>query len=160
MGYYLDIVKTRTGKAAIWEWGGGCMNTGNAQIICSSDWKPLEPIYIKRRGHLANGNHALFPARPGIIVIMASHHRGDFNIGIHQLVELQEIDGEYKAKWKTLFGYKDGEWAKYNDEKGKWEPGEPPPESQKAIKSAIEKAKCYHCREPHCVKPKHKSEVR
>src|SRR5690554_4804549 len=56
----VEIEKTRKGYPATWECGGGYTNTGEAIIIASQSGGPKKPIYIRRRGHLANDNHALF----------------------------------------------------------------------------------------------------
>ena len=63
---------------ALWERGGGMTNTGGATIICGPQGRPKRPVYIRRAGHLACDDHALFVVRPGDHVIRASHHRGDF----------------------------------------------------------------------------------
>jgi len=55
----IKIEKTKKGYPALWEQGGGYTNTGEAQIIASSTGGPKKPVYIRRAGSLANGQHAL-----------------------------------------------------------------------------------------------------
>jgi len=59
----MQAEKTAKGFPALWEEGGGYTNTGSAIIIAGSAGEPLRPFYIRRRGHLANGQHALLPIR-------------------------------------------------------------------------------------------------
>ena len=134
------IERTKKGHPAIWEEGGGMTNTGFAQIVANPDGSPKHPVYIRRRGTLANAEHALFIVQPGDIIIQAEHHRGDFEIFVlrYDGVEQGEF-GEY-AKTTTLAHYSMGEWD-----------AELPAYLQAAVEAAKEKATCYHCREPHFI---------
>lgn len=130
----ISIEITKGGHPAAWERGGGCRKTGNAQIICNSDGTPKKPVYINRRGHLSNGDHALLILAPGDIIIQADHHRGDFEIFIMKIASI----GDETAEADIIHHFSFGEW----DE-------EPPTYLKTAIKAAQEKATCYHCRSPH-----------
>src|SRR5690554_2482228 len=71
----MEIEKTRKGFPATWECGGGYTNTGEAIIVASQSGGPKRPIYLRRRGHLANDNHALFVLELGDYIIEAKHRR-------------------------------------------------------------------------------------
>lgn len=80
-----EIEKTKKGYPALWERGGGFTNTGEATIIASPSGAPKKPVYICRRGHLANREHALIVLEVGDYIISANHHREDFNIYIYKI---------------------------------------------------------------------------
>jgi hypothetical protein len=85
---------------------------------------------------LAGGDHALIPVRVGDLVIVADQHRNDFRIVVSRLAAIRETE----ADLDRLAEYGAGEWdhaplSEWND----------------ALRAAMEKATCYHCREPHFV---------
>lgn len=141
--FRLEISKR--GLPCLWESGGGMSNTGDAVIIAGIHGEPLAPIYIRRSGQLAGGQHALIPVAEGCLVIEASHHRGDFVIKISRLSGLRVSDpagdGEYWPAYLVV-EFSNGEWDD--------------PDIAAAYTAAIEAAKgkatCYHCREPYFVK--------
>src|SRR5690606_4267060 len=85
----IEIEKTKKGYPALWECGGGFTNTGEATIIAGKDGQPKKAIYVRRRGHLANGEHALVILEVGDYVISANHHREDFNIYIYKILDFK-----------------------------------------------------------------------
>ena len=126
----VEVVRTRSGRLAAWEGGGGMTSTGSATIVAGPRFERLAPLYIRRRGQLAcSPEHALFPISAGYWVIHADHHRGDFRI------EMQKFDGE---KFAVGYIFDQGEWD-----------ATPPQEAEAAIETAKQKAYCYHCREVH-----------
>lgn len=120
---------------ALWEQGGGYSNTGYATVICDGRGQPKRPVYIRRRGPLACDDHALFVVQPGDHVVRASHHRGDFLIRIQRI----EAMGEETAELVTVATYEMGEWDR----------PEVVGQFAGAVEAAMDKAVCYHCREPH-----------
>ena len=134
------LEKTRSGLPALWEKGGGWTNTGEATIIAGPDGRPKRPIYIRRRGHLAGGEHALFVIRHGDHIVEARHHRGDFHIQVYRVEAIGEEDGRPYAEAGLVAEHDMGEWAPPL-----------PPYLQAAVEAAREKARCYHCRSPHYV---------
>lgn len=151
MDIYVTI--TKKGHVALWEEGGGNTNTGDAQVIAGSQGEPLTPIYIKRRGHLACGQHALLPVGEGVWVIRADHHRHDYEVVV-AWVDGQELRSRMKKireqgddpttyyyTFPLAYSFNQGEWDK-----------EPPEFLAAAIAAAKEKAACYHCRQPHFIK--------
>lgn len=130
---------TKKGYPAIWEEGGAATNTGDARIICNPDGSPKHPVYVRRNGHLANGQHALFVARPRDIVIQANHHRGDFIIHIFEVSSIEERDGHDRAMLKLVSEFSRGEWSEDVVSR----------RLSEGLKAAKEKAQCYHCRHSH-----------
>jgi uncharacterized protein Veg len=141
----VEITRTKKGHPALWEEGGGYTNTGGAQVICAADGSPKRPVYVRNRGHLACGEHALFIIKKGDVVVRANHHRRDFEITVYTVSDIitETEEKEYRTRTyavlKPLACFDMGEWdneevaARYED----------------AIRAAKEKATCYHCREPH-----------
>lgn len=134
----ISIERTKRDCPALWEWGGGYTNTGEAQIVCGPNGEPLKPVYVRRRGSLANGNHALFIVRPGCYVVRAEHHRGDFAIDVLKIKNINSEEAE--AEVELAYQFDQGDWDV-----------EPPEFLQGAIEAVCEKARCYHCRWPHYV---------
>lgn len=139
----IKIETTKKGFPAIWESGGGMTNTGNAQLVASTEGTPKTPIYIRRRGPLACEEHALFILEEGDVVIQSDHHRKKFNHVIYRVVEIEEENGELYAVLETLAEYSFGEWD--NDEVAD--------SYSAAINAAESKAMEYHCREPYYFLP-------
>ena len=137
----IRIEKTKKGYPAFWESGGGYTNTGEATIIAGKDGQPKKTIYIRRRGSLANEEHALIPIEVGDYIIEANHHRGDFEIQIFRITGFEEEERETFAIVEQINYFSQNEWDT-----------ELPPYLEAAVEAAMEKATCYHCREPHYVK--------
>ena len=135
----LQIERTKKGYPAMWESGGGYTNTGEATIIANKDGQPKKAVYIRRRGHLANGEHALFILEVGDYIVEANHHR-DFGIGIFRMLGFEDKEEEVYAIVEQVNCFSRGEWD-----------AELPASLEAAVKAAMEKATCYHCREPHFI---------
>ena len=130
----IRIERTKKGYPAFWESGGGYTNTGKATIITGKAGQPKEAIYIRRRGPLANEHHALVILEVGDYIIKASHHREDFEIVILKVLDFEEEIAVVEQV--NCFS-----WGEWNEE--------PPAELEQAVHTAMHKATCYHCREPH-----------
>lgn len=133
----IQIERTKKGYPALWECGGGFTNTGEATIIASPSGGPKKPVYIRNRGPLANGNHALIILEVGDYIIFANHHREDFEIELYKVVDFEEDAAIVELEHE----FSKGEWDK-----------EPPAYLEQALHTAMHKATCYHCREPHYIK--------
>lgn len=131
----MEIERTKRGIPCMWESGGGYTNTGVATIIAGKNGEPKKAIYIRRRGQLANSHHALIPVTVGDYVLKADHHRGDFNIFIYKIKKILK---------EEILTEKIGEFS--NNE---WD--HLPKFLEDAVETAIKKATCYHCREPHFI---------
>ena len=130
------IERTKKGYPAMWEAGGGYTNTGYATIIAGVDGQRKKAVYVRKRGPLANEKHALIIVGVGDYIIEASHHRQDFEIRIWSIDQILEEE----AQFALVNEYNQGEWEV-----------DPPAFLQAAIQAAMNKATCYHCREPHFI---------
>jgi|LFRM01.1.fsa_nt_gb hypothetical protein len=99
----VEIEKTRKGFPAFWEKGGGYSNTGEAIVITSQSGAPKKPVYIRRRGHLANDNHALFILELGDYIIEAKHHRRNFEVEIYKVIGFESKNRSYFSTGDTLY---------------------------------------------------------
>ncbi len=136
------VTRSKTGIPCLWESGGGATNTGESRIIAGADGAPKKPIYIKKSGHLSNGEHALIPVKVEDYVIIAYHHRQDFDIKIYKITGFdQQLNpsGESHSSFASsvlTHHFNFGEWDKQPDKK-----------LDQAIDAAMAKATTYHCRE-------------
>lgn len=136
----MRIERTKKGYPALWEAGGGSTNTGEATIITSIDGQPKRAIYVRSRGQLANCRHALVILEVGDYIIGANHHRRDFQIEILKILDFEVKEGETYAVVEQVNRFSMGEWD-----------AELPACLEAAVQAAMQKATCYHCREPHYV---------
>jgi len=134
----LAIERTKKGYPALWESGGGYRNTGDAVIVAGKDGQPKKAVYIRRRGELANAPHALVALENGDYIVEAHHHRCDFTIELFKVLGFEEREGEMFALVERVTRFDKGEWD-----------AEFPPYLEAAVEAAVEKATCYHCRQPH-----------
>lgn len=131
------VIRSKTGVPCLWEQGGGNTNTGDAVLVTNKHGGAKSPLYIKTRGSLACGNHALIPVSVGDHVITAAHHRKDFSIEVFQIIDITD-----NLVIAIAINYFDcGEWDATLD-----------PSFANAVESAQQKAACYHCREPHYIR--------
>ena len=149
----IQITTTKRGFPAMWESGGGMSNTGHAQIITGRNGESRRPVYIRRSGHLAGGEHALITVHQGFHVVNVDQHRGDCSISIWRImkVSVEDIDGE---KWEAttevdlVNRFDNGEWNHLPDAK-----------FEAAVKAAKSKALSYHCRSPYYIDTSAKPEL-
>ena len=134
------IEKTKKGFPAHWESGGGYTNTGGATIVSNKDGQPKKAVYVRSRGQLANAHHALFIIEVGDYIVEADHHREDFEIAVYEIVGFEEEIERIYAVVKQINYFSNGEWDT-----------ELPDFLQDVVHVAMEKATCYHCREPHFI---------
>lgn len=130
------IERTRTGLPARWECGGGATNTGEVIIVAGKDGSAKKALYVRKKGHLANAEHALIPITVGDYIVYAYHKRRNFWIRIFRTQSFEET----YAITELIYEFSGGLW------------NEPLPEFLKAaVQAAVEKATCYHCRSAHFV---------
>jgi hypothetical protein len=134
------IERTKKGYPAFWEAGGGFTNTGEATIIANKDGQPKKALYVRSGGQLANGEHALVILEVGDYIIEANHHREDFKIKIYKVLDFEVKKEETYAVMEQANCFSRGEWDV-----------ELPAYLEAAVQAAVEKATCYHCREPHFI---------
>lgn len=135
-------------RLAAWEEGGGYTNTGSAQIVCGVNGERLKPVLVRRRGHLANAEHALFIGQR-LVTVYANHHRKDF---MFQITEHSIDPKTGEVKEKEIWTYSDDFADAPIDSFDEWFEQNAPSYVEKfrdALKAAFEKAQCYHCRGVH-----------
>ena len=134
----IEVEKTKKGHPAYWECGGGYKNTGDAIVVAGKDGQPKKAVYIRRRGSLANAPHALVILEKGDHIVEAHHHRNDFYIEVLEIQGFEYSENEIFAVVEMVTRFDKGEWD-----------AELPAFLEAAVEAAVEKATCYHCREPH-----------
>lgn len=134
----LAVESTKKGYPACWESGGGYKNTGDATIVAGKEGQPKKAVYIRRRGELANSPHALIILEVGDYIVEAHHHREDFTIELFKVLDFEEKNDETFAIVEPVNRFDRGEWD-----------AELPAFLESAVQAAVDKATCYHCREPH-----------
>lgn len=127
----MKVGRSKSNLPTVTENGGGMSNTGYATIICGPNGQKLKPLFIPR-GY-SNGDHAIF-----VVQLEATHlvyasrgRRGE----AAQIEKVVSVDGD-ELRTEMVGEYENGD-------------GNIPPQFQPAVSAAIEKTKCYHCREPH-----------
>jgi hypothetical protein len=147
-GWHIVYRPTEKGFPTFWEFGGSYTNKGEAQIVGDKLGRPMKPIYIRTRGHLACLWHALFIARVGMRVAVAKRWRENWLCAIFTVKEiipgvgtpLDSRDGILKLELTDVFTGKGKE--------ADW----PVPDTYRPmVVAALEKAYHYHCREPHYI---------
>lgn len=133
-----EIELTAKGYPALWESGGGMSNTGKATIICGKNGEKKRSVYVRRKGHLSNGNHALVIVEIGDFVITSKHHRGDFEINVYKIKDI--IKDERIAELELVYEFYNNEWQT-----------DIPEYLKEAVKASMDKATDYHCRDPYYV---------
>lgn len=121
----MPLTISRRGFVCLWEYGGGCTNTGSAQIITDADGKPKRAIFVSTHGDLCNGNHALIPVNIGDKIVTADTERDKTFLGVFEIVAIR--DGKAVCDICTE------------------------PIAESAIVAALLKARDYHCREPYYI---------
>jgi len=146
----VEVVRTRTGLPAVWEVGGANTNTGDAVVVAGPCGEPLKPLYVRRSGHLACGQHALFRVLPGYLVVVVSQWRHDYEVSVRRVV-----DGHSgPVVGPEVASYAEGAWVIDGGQRllalgGPLDVEEGRPPYEEAVAAAVSKAACYHCREAH-----------
>jgi hypothetical protein len=87
----IRAVITPKGNTALWERGGQTARMdGYAQIIANSIGKPLIPIFIKSKGVMENGDHALFPVNEGFFIINVSYNISKYTIEVKTVYRIED----------------------------------------------------------------------
>lgn len=130
----MKVERSKSNLPTVTENGGGMSNTGYATIVCGSNGKKLKPFFIPR-GY-SNGDHAIFVVKPGEThLAYASRGRHGEACRVEKVIG---IDDDDELQTEMIGEYENGD-------------GNIPPPFQSAVNAAIEKTKCYHCREAHFV---------
>lgn len=135
-----ELTISKSGLPCLWESGGGFTNIGNSFIITNHEGKKKQPIYIRRSGELACGDHALIPIQKGDYGISVYRGRSEYDVYIY---EFNNINIENKTvDCNVINKFSEGEWDSDPDLKFK-----------EAVESAKAKSRDYHCRSPYYVLP-------
>ena len=107
------FIKTKHGRSAIWEEGGGKTNTGYALLVTGEKGERLEPIYIRKKGDLSCGHHALFLLKSNMWMVEVDRIGDDYRIDVYQYIDYRCIpqanipvfllDAVEAAKQKTRY---------------------------------------------------------
>jgi hypothetical protein len=142
MNRTFEISRSKKGLPVMWQRGGGATNTGRCTIICGSNFEPLKALYIRRSGSLSNSEHSLHIISEGYHIIVCTHHRRDFAIGVY---EIKTISAD-SAEAKMICEFSEGQWDSVGEELFAHNTN-----FRNAIEAAMKKAVCYHCRSPHYI---------
>jgi hypothetical protein len=135
----ITIELSKKGLPCMWEQGGAYSNTGYSMLIGDAFGNSKKAIYVKRKGELSCGEHALIPLHKGDTIVTVSQWRHDFTINIYKVVN---VDLEEKfANLELINNFSCGEWDKDLDHTYK-----------KIVGVAKDKATSYHCRNAMYIK--------
>ena len=132
----MKVGRSKTNLPTITESGGGRTNTGYSTIICGKEGERIKPIFVPR-GY-CNSEHAIFVARIGMHIIEASHDRNGETAFVSRIEKIGNDECPDELIVKDLYSSINGD-------------GNIPEKFENAVDAAIEKANCYHCREPHYI---------
>lgn len=125
------IERSNSGLPVIWESGGGYSHTGYACLIGGKHGERKKPLFIKRSGHLACSEHALFVVEVGDVIVDAVRENDLVRIGRIMLV----LPDHVMVLWEYICEY--GDWDR-----------ELPSEFEDIVDVARQKYQNYHCRYP------------
>lgn len=79
-----------------WEQGGfnKSKNTGYAIIVSDFQGNPKKPVFIKKKGSLCNGKHALFPVEFGDLLIETTAEGENTKTVVHKIISIDEKEKE------------------------------------------------------------------
>jgi len=131
---WVPLEITKTGKTALWESGGGKSRTGESVLIADKVGNPKVPIFIKTKGPLSCGDHALFIVEKGDIVVHTRRKGATTNTDYYRIVA---FDTERKRAYLAKIGHKDLQyfWEQYGG-------------FVELLDRGVYKAEFYHCRFP------------
>jgi len=120
------------------ETGGGTTNTGDANIVASPNGGALRPY---RRGGYCGGPHAYFAIPDKVATVKAERNREGTVIFIeeHKIAREGNIARIVSSElWRGMAEELPELFSHFKD----------------AVEAALQKASCYHCREPHFISGK------
>ena len=126
------VGRSKTNLPTITESGGGMTNTGSTTIVCGGNGEKLKPLFVPR-GY-SNGDHAIFVVKEGFNhLVNASRGKWGERATIERIISINDDDS---IDLETVGEYENGD-------------GNVPDQFEMAVKAALEKSRCYHCRESH-----------
>lgn len=91
-------------RLVAWESGGGLTTTGRAQCVAGLSGQPLAPVSVRTfRSDCANGCHALFTSRDGLLVAEAVRHEDIYDLEIRRChIERNVVKSEQLLLQSTI----------------------------------------------------------
>lgn len=135
---------SKKGLSCIWEKGGATTASGHSRVIANKGGFPKKPLFLRKSGHLSNGEHALLPILIGDYIIKTSQGRKSLeSVEVLKITSLpSKIDGKEVGELKTELSYEfsQGEWS-----------NPLPSFLERAVNAGFRKACDYHCRVPYFI---------
>jgi hypothetical protein len=131
----MKVQRSKSGLPTLTENGGGMSNTGYATLVCGENGQKLKPLFVPR-GY-SNKDHAIFVVHPGKThLVHASTSKSGETVTVEKITDINDDDeiitvviGEYENGDGTI-------QQSFNP----------------VVSAALQKTRCYHCREPHYIK--------
>jgi hypothetical protein len=143
----IELVVTKKGLPALWEFGGAEAVTGFAQIIAGPNGERKYPVFERNRAYhgepLACGNHMLFVVKPGDLIVRATQTKWDFSLVVLRIYEMfSDVtdEGDFRGVAVAIL-------ENYSLDGKTWKMGEPVQGIKTAANAARTKATQWHCRE-------------
>jgi hypothetical protein len=102
----MNIERTKKNYPAIWVGGGSATNTCQCRFVLDSGLRLKPAIFIRRGGHLSNGDQALVGLKEGDIIVDMSGRRnavslggysaGDLFVEAYRIVSFKDNEAETK----------------------------------------------------------------
>lgn len=124
--------KEHTLLVEAYEKGGSGMNTALVTIVCSTSGAPMRPVRVLRP--YAGGAHAMFTSTR-LVVVTADRSRNEVAVTLKS-VSATETGLKEEIIWKGYPEDLPNRFKKFSA----------------AVKAAVAKANCYHCRHVHYQK--------
>ena len=135
----MTIELSKRGLPCMWEQGGAYSNTGDSILIGDAFGNPKKAIYVKRKGELSCGEHALIPLQKSDTIVTTSQWRHDFTINIYKVVNVDLEEKFANLEWINNFSC--GDWDKHLKQM-----------YINMVEAAKDKATSYHCRSAMYIK--------
>jgi len=134
----MKVARSRSGLPTVSEAGGGYTNTGSATIVAGPGGEKVRPLFVPSRGYACQ-EHAVFVARPGMLIIQACRSREGTTVEVSRIEHIGTQGAPDELVLVRVGGRSRGDTdaavAALNE----------------AMDAAAGKAGCYHCRQAHYV---------
>jgi hypothetical protein len=153
----VDLIVTKKGLPALWEFGGSEADHGFAQIIAGPRGERLYPVFERNRAFhgepLACGNHMLFVVKPGDLIVRATQTKWDFSVVVLRIYEMfSDVTSEGEFRGIAIC-----EITNYSLDGKTWRFEKPTGQILAAVNAATTKATQWHCKEGMYYSPEYVS---